>query len=274
MTGIGGVPLGTAIHPDNPGLLPQSLTSNTSLASVDSKELLSNTSNNSSSLSYCLPAKPIVTLNETLSPKCYAPNYACTFSKLNPHPQPPPTPSSDDGDHGNENGNGDGDKGELESGSVLLPIPESHSECYLPRILQQYHSFRIIQIHRRQVSGKESVLFVGDVWDLRNGVFSTDYVPRSWWLSEVLGFSPFVKIPVHLETVLLLTAGLSAGLAVVNMLPIYGLDGYHVVEASLRLLCVGKGWESRRISRLVNFISWSAVLMALLTLTCSVVQSF
>jgi Zn-dependent protease len=120
---------------------------------------------------------------------------------------------------------------------------------------------------------KQSVLFVGDVWDLRNGVRSTDYVPRDWWLARVFSFGTFAGIPVELETVLLLTAGLSAGLAVVNMLPIYGLDGYHVVDAIVRVV-VGKSWDSRKISRLVNYISWAAVLVALLTVVCSIVQSF
>ncbi|CAG7719303.1 unnamed protein product [Allacma fusca] len=120
----------------------------------------------------------------------------------------------------------------------------SESHCVLPRIVKDYKRFRTVQIHRRQYYAKESVLFVGDVFDLVNGVRTTEFVPR-----------------------------LSAGLAVVNMLPIYGLDGYHVVDAIVRT-SVGKRWDGREVSRLVNVISWAALAVALLTVLCSVVQSF
>lgn len=231
---------------------------NGSLTSIQNGDMaldsMSYKSNNSTQIaSVCLPAKPIVRLNETLNPKCYSPHYSCPLPKI----------STDVPEHS-------------ASGDVVIrPGNEDQigSHCYVARILTQYHSFRIIQIHRRQRVGKESVLFVGDVWDLRNGVHASDYVTRNWWLSEVLGYSRFAMIPVHLESVLLLTAGLSAGLAVVNMLPIYGLDGYHIVEAIVRVI-VGKGWEYRKISRLVNYISWAGVFVALLTVFCSILQSF
>jgi Zn-dependent protease len=129
-----------------------------------------------------------------------------------------------------------------------------------------------MQIHRRQWGRKEPVLFVGDVRDLASGVSTSEYIPRDWFGSRLFGFAKFASIPVELETVLLLTAGLSAGLAVVNMLPIYGLDGYHVVDSIVRVI-VGKRWESRKISRLVNIISWVALAVALLTVFCSLAQS-
>ena len=235
---------------------------NGSYTNVKALDQSLNTSNNSttSHSSFCLPAKPIVTLNDTGSPKCYAPNYSCD----NPHSELIQKALSES--EGDTNPNG---VNEIE----VDRTDNQPSHCYLARILKQYDGFRIIQIHRRQHVPKESVLFVGDVWDLRNGVRTSDYVPRDWWLSRLFTFAKFSVIPVELETVLLLTAGLSAGLAVVNMLPIYGLDGYHVVDAIVRVV-VGKSWESRKISRLVNYISWAAVVVALLTVLCSIVQSF
>ena len=149
---------------------------------------------------------------------------------------------------------------------------EKETHCVLPRIVRDYKRFRTVQIHRRQYYRKESVLFVGDVFDLVNGVRTSEFVPRDFFLSRLMGYSRIVLISVQLETVLLLTAGLSAGLAVVNMLPIYGLDGYHVVDALVRCY-MGKRWDGRKVTRVVNVISWAALAVALLTVMCSVVQN-
>lgn len=211
---------------------------------------------------FCLPAKPLVS-GESTAPfesedpedeshyyfkgntgRCHAPTYSCSQTISS-------TPMSG-----------------------YLQNDHSESHCYLPRLVQQQESemkrFRVVQIHRRQSAEKQSVLFVGNVWDLVDGdVKTTDFVPRDWWFARLLGFTKLSAFPRELETVLLLTAGLSAGLAVVNMLPIYGLDGYHIVDAVVHA-SVSKGWEGRRAARLVKIISWVALAIALLTIFCSV----
>lgn len=211
---------------------------------------------------FCLPAKPLVSGEPTSTydggdedethyyfkgntGRCIAPDYSC----LQGTTSTPLSPSIHNAD-----------------------LSESH--CYLPRLVQQQESemkrFRVVQIHRRQSVEKQSVLFVGNVWDLVDGgVRTSDFVPRDWWFARLLGFAKLSAFPRELETVLLLTAGLSAGLAVVNMLPIYGLDGYHIVDAVVHA-SVSKGWEGRRAARLVKIISWVALAIALLTIFCSV----
>jgi len=196
--------------------------------------------------SFCLPAKQIMSLNDTTSPKCYAPSFSCKG--------PIRTELSED-QH---------EEAEHTSGS-------DHS-CYLARILKQYRGFRIIRIHRKQGKRKGSILFVGNVWDLRNGVHGTNYVPRDWWLTRLFTYAKMALVPGELETVLMLTAGLSAGLAVVNMLPIYGLDGYLIVDTILQAMLV-KRWEARKISRLVTYISWGGAAVAVLTIICSIIQN-
>jgi hypothetical protein len=213
---------------------------------------------------YCLPAQPVVAqanlrLNDEGeqiifygSGRCYGPQYRCPSTK-----ESSSTIKSDQLDDG------------IERDGI-----NSSNHCFLPRLVRDLERFRIVQIFRRQHESKEPVLFVGNVMDLYNGLRTTDYVPRSWLLSRIFGFSFFSKFPEKLETVLLLTAGLSAGLAVVNMLPIYGLDGYHIVDALVRAAFAKKlGWEGRRISRIVQFISWMALIIAFLTIFCSVAQS-
>lgn len=158
--------------------------------------------------------------------------------------------------------------------STLLDSNPSESHCFLPRLVQQQERdmkrFRVVQIHRRQSTPKQSVLFVGNVWDLVDGGLRTsDFVPRDWFVARLLSFAKLSALPRELETVFLLTAGLSAGLAVVNMLPIYGLDGYHIVDAVVHA-SVSKGWEGRRAARLVKIISYVALAIALLTIFCSV----
>lgn len=56
------------------------------------------------------------------------------------------------------------------------------------------------------------------------------------------------------------------------MLPIYGLDGYHIVDAMARAY-FAKKWEPRQISKLVQVISWIALAIALLTVFCSLAQA-
>jgi hypothetical protein len=219
--------------------------------------------------SYCLPAQPVVAeATELMSEsvlseesdffygwegRCHGPSFSCAFLEPKKFQVVPP------------------EGGEVEKEIIKGVVNESH--CFLPRLVRDLKRFRIVTIQRRQDSTKTPVLFVGNVMDLSNGVRSTEYVPRSWFLSRLFGFSGFSKFPEKLETVLLLTAGLSAGLAVVNMLPIYGLDGYHIVDAMARSY-LDKRWDNpRKISRLVQFISWIALAIALLTVFCSLAQA-
>lgn len=220
--------------------------------------------------SYCLPAQPVVT--QTSPPpnlmfdggdnsetflgwegRCHSPQYSCS------------SPTQLD-DHNPKETNSPLDP-EVEEGKVL-----NESHCVMPRLVRDLKRFRIVQIQRRQDVPKPPVLFVGNVMDLYDGLKSTNFVPRSWFLSSLFGFSGFSKLPEKLETVLLLTAGLSAGLAVVNMLPIYGLDGYHIVDSMARAYFTKK-WEPRQISRLVQYISWIALAIAFLTIFCSLAQA-
>ncbi|CAL8072952.1 unnamed protein product [Orchesella dallaii] len=223
---------------------------------------------------FCLPAKPLVTGeaygdrdddDDTLSDnhyfkshlgRCYAPSYKCESGNSVSSSMP----------FSEDLNPSESDKAQSED--------DTDTHCFLPRLVQQQESemkrFRVVQIHRRQSTEKQSVLFVGNVWDLVDGdVKTSDFVPRDWFLSKLLGFAKFSVFPRELETVLLLTAGLSAGLAVVNMLPIYGLDGYHIVDAIVHA-SVSKGWEGRRATRLVKIISYVALAVALLTIFCSV----
>jgi len=220
--------------------------------------------------SHCLPAKPIVLSASPMKTnssvmiqknvddgRCYSPLYSC-FSLV------------DSKNNGEVELKTEDRKQEDEDNKISHTISEQ-GKCFLPRIVQELDNFRIVQIHRRQEKRKESVLFVGNIYDLFNGVKTSEYVPRNWFLSRLFGFDLFCVIPRELEEILLLTAGLSAGLAVVNMLPIYGLDGYHVVDALVRST-IGQSWDARRISRVVKTVSCSALVVALLTIFCSVVQ--
>jgi len=215
---------------------------------------------------YCLPAQPLVAqasfilsddgkravFNEV--GRCHAPTYKCSS------PDRTSSSTSKQGDM-------------LEDGFEKDGINSSNN-CFLPRLVRNLPRFRIVQIYRRQHEPLEPVLFVGNVMDLYNGLRTSDFVPRSWPLSRLFGFSMFSKLPEKLETVLLLTAGLSAGLAVVNMLPIYGLDGYHIVDALLRAAVAKKvGWDGRKISNVVQYISVAALFVALLTIFCSLAQA-
>lgn len=193
--------------------------------------------------SYCLPAQPVVAeasplpdLSDHTSEegeetstvfvgwegRCHSPKYSCLeYQGHIPHESNlADAASSDSAAAGSEVTTGGEDASKV--------VNESH-HCFLPRMVRNLKRFRIVQIQRRQQAVKTPVLFVGNVMDLYNGMRNSEYVPRSWFLSNFFGFSGFSKLPEKLETMLLLTAGLSAGLAVVNMLPIYGLDGDYTI---------------------------------------------
>lgn len=195
------------------------------LDNIDSR-LNSNKSGNSTNVvpsSFCLPAKPIVNVNDSVISKCIAPQYTCAPSiKLSQSASDNEVRSrhddnvqKDEVDEENKNNNINDSKLNLEQDGQQKPEEESSYSsgvhCYLPRIVKQFEKFRIVQIHRRQEEQKESVLFVGDVRDLASGIITSEYIPRNWFLSRLFGFSTFCVLPVELETVLLLTAGLSAG---------------------------------------------------------------
>lgn len=67
-------------------------------------------------------------------------------------------------------------------------------------------------------------------WLWLQAVKVTDYCPAAWWVP--------MRLPHMLEQLLAYTFAISAALALLNMAPVYGLDG----EAALRsLLQLGEG---------------------------------
>lgn len=162
--------------------------------------------------SYCLPAQPVVaeaspppdlSLSENVisgeeqseflgwEGRCHSEKYSCSSKKQHESTDAADPATTVDGE--------------------VMEATSSDSHCFLPRLVRNVDRFRIVQIQRRQQHVKTPVLFVGNVMDLYNGMRNTEYVPRSWFLSSFFGFSSFSKLPEKLETVLLLTAGLSAG---------------------------------------------------------------
>ncbi|KAI8922843.1 peptidase family M50-domain-containing protein [Entophlyctis helioformis] len=118
--------------------------------------------------------------------------------------------------------------------------PRPDMACMAPRLT--HPATRILQLALRSQSQSQSqshslpsafqITWVGDPRDLVSLVLVSTHVPKHSWSS--------VWTPVVLETLLRYLVSINAGLAVLNAVPAFGLDGSHI----LAHLCT---WASMRL---------------------------
>jgi len=100
--------------------------------------------------------------------------------------------------------------------------------CLLPLI--EGNSSRLLIVDRQQ---KQQLIFLGSPAELYQSVQLTEYSPRVTQLP--------VRLPDQMAKLLRYTFSISFGLALLNIVPCYLLDGHHITSAILSLMPVPPG---------------------------------